>query len=113
MTIQNLDPLPKEKVLFKFASFKSVPQESGCYVLTTFEDDILYIGLSDNLFDRFQKHLASPLKTNPTVKGKAVWFYFMKCRKTEINRLERTWINHYTAMLGHLPILNKINSPVS
>jgi predicted GIY-YIG superfamily endonuclease len=112
MKIEELIPLPKDKVHFKLASFKSVPKETGCYVLTTFEDDILYIGLSDNLFNRFQQHLDNPDKTNPTEEGKAIWFYFKIYDAKNLPKLERTWLNQFTSKHGRRPILNKMDSPV-
>ncbi|MFH1674859.1 MAG: GIY-YIG nuclease family protein [Pseudomonadota bacterium] len=113
MKIEQLIPLPKDKVHFKLSSFKSVPKEPGCYVLTTFDNDILYIGLSDNLFDRFRQHLDKPEKTNPTKVGKAVWFYYTIYDPTNLPKLERTWLNQFDVIHGRLPILNKVNSPVS
>lgn len=113
MKIEELSPQPKDKVQFQLSSFKLVPQKTGCYVLTTFEGDILYIGLTDNLFNRFQQHLNNPEKTNPTKEGKAIWFYFTFYDAKNLPKLERTWINHYVAANGRLPILNKVNSPVS
>jgi excinuclease UvrABC nuclease subunit len=113
MKLDNLIPLPIDKVHFKLASFKSVPKQTGCYVLTTFDNHILYIGLSDNLYDRFQQHLDNPEKTNPTEEGKAIWFYFTIYDATNLPRLERTWINQFVAVHGRLPILNKVNSPIS
>lgn len=112
MKINELIPLPKDKVHFKRASFKSVPNETGCYVLTTFDNDILYIGLSDNLFVRFQQHLDNSEKTNPTQEGKAIWFYFAIYDPKNLPKLERTWLNQFTCMHGRRPILNKVDSPI-
>ncbi len=113
MKVEQLIPEPKDKVQFKLAAFKSVPKDAGCYALATFDNDILYLGLADNLFDRFQQHLINPEKTNPTKDGKAVWFYYTTYDKNNLPKLERTWINHFTAIHGQLPILNKVNSPIS
>ncbi len=113
MKVEKLIPIPKDNVLFKLSSFKSVPKETGCYVLTTFDNDILYIGLSENLNDRFKQHLDNPEKTNPTKEGKAIWFYFTTYDPKNLPKLERTWINQFVALHGRLPILNKVNSPVS
>lgn len=113
MKVEQLIPEPKDKVQFKFASFKSIPKVAGCYVLATFDNDILYLGLSNNLFDRFQQHLENPEKTNPTEDGKAVWFYFTTYDKNNLPKLERTWLNHFRATHGRLPILNKVNSPIA
>lgn len=112
MKIEQLIPLPKDKVQFNLSSFKFVPRETGCYVLTTFDKDILYIGLSHSLFDRFQQHLVNPEKTNATKEGKAVWFYYTIYNPLNLTMLERTWINQFVAIHGVLPILNKLNSPL-
>lgn len=113
MKAEELIPLPKDKVHFKLAYFKSVPKETGCYILTNFNNDILYIGLSENLFDRFQEHLNNPEKTNPTENGKAYWFYYLKYDSRNLERLERSWINQYENIHGECPILNKISSPIN
>lgn len=85
---------------------------AGCYVLTSFEDDILYIGLSDNLHNRFQQHLDNPEKTGMTKNGKAVWFYFLEYEVINLEKLERSWLHQYECIHGNLPVLNKFNSPV-
>lgn len=111
MKVKELHPLPTKKVLFKFSSFKFLPKSSGCYAIANFLDDIIYIGLSENLFDRFQQHLNNSEKTGITENGRAIWFYFIL--KTEnLEALERTWLNQYVAIHGMRPILNKIDSPI-
>ena len=113
MKVEELSPLPNKKEQFKLTAYKLIPKSPGCYVLTTFDSEILYIGLSDNLYERFQQHLDNPEKTKPTKKGKAVWFYYIFFDPKNLPRLERTWLNQYLAVYGELPILNKINSPIS
>ena len=113
MKIEELYPSPKDKVHFILASYKSVPKDCGCYVLTTFDNHVLYIGLSDNLHERFKQHLDNPEKTKPTNEGKAIWFYFMVYNPKNLEQLERTWLNHFTTQHGRRPILNKVDSPVS
>jgi len=113
MKVEDLIPQPKDRVHFNLSSYKSVPKVTGCYVITTFDNDILYIGLSENLNDRFQQHLNNPMKTSPTKIGRAVWFYFATYDPKNLPHLERTWINQFVALHGQLPILNKVNSPVS
>lgn len=113
MKICELTPKPLNKVQFKLYSFKSVPLENGCYVLATFDDDILYIGLASNLNNRFKQHIDNPEKTNPTSEGKAIWFYFTTFDPKNLPKLERTWLNQFSNNHGRLPILNKLNSPLS
>jgi excinuclease UvrABC nuclease subunit len=112
MIISELSPQPIEKVPFKLSFLKLVQKLPGCYILTTFNDEILYIGLSNNLFTRFQQHLINPEKTNPTKTGKAIWFYYLVYDANNLPKLERSWINQYISNEGQLPILNKINSPI-
>ena len=112
MKVGELIPQPEDKVHFKRASFKLVPKLEGCYVITTFDKAIIYIGLSNNLFNRFQQHLDDPDKTNPTKEGKATWFYFTIYNPKNLPKLERTWLNQFTSKKGRRPILNKKDSPV-
>lgn len=113
MKIEELIPLPKDKVHFELASFKFVPIDTGCYVLATFFNDILYIGISENLNLRFKQHVGAPEKTNPTKEGKAIWFYFITYDHKNLPYIERTWLHQFNAIHGRLPILNRVNSPLS
>lgn len=113
MKIDNLVPKPITKVQFRLAFSKLVPSESGCYVLATFDNDILYIGLATNLHNRFKNHLDNPEKTNPTNSGKAIWFYYTTFDPKNLPKLERTWLNQFADIHGQLPTLNKIYSTIS
>ena len=113
MIVDNLNPKPQNKIQFKRAFYKSVPSESGCYILSNFGGDILYIGLAINLNKRFIQHLESTEKISRTVNGKAVWFYYNLYDSKNLPKLERTWINQFTSQNGKLPILNKVNSPIT
>lgn len=112
MKVEVLIPKPKNRENFRLSSFKSVPKMAGCYVLTTFEDEILYIGLSENLNERFQQHLENPLKTKPTNEGRAIWFYYLLFDPKNLPYLERTWINQFISHHGCFPIMNKVDSPL-
>ncbi|MBP9663929.1 MAG: GIY-YIG nuclease family protein [Pyrinomonadaceae bacterium] len=112
MKVDQLDPRPTERTQFRLSSFKVVPKDAGCYVLATFENDILYIGLSDNLFSRFRQHVENPEKTEPCVDGKAVWFDYKCYNPSNLPKLERTWMHQYVAIHGHRPRFNKVDSPV-
>jgi len=113
MKVDELEPLPSTKFLFRQSAYKSIPKISGCYVLATFTGDILYIGLADNLYNRFQQHLNSHDKIGITDDGKATWFYFLEYDADNLPKLERTWLNRFEALHGNKPVLNKNNSPVS
>ena len=79
--------------------------------MTTFEQDILYIGLTVNLRRRINEHLDSSAKTELTAHGRAVLVYWAET--TEVNKVERTWLNIHLLNEGRLPILNSVYSPTS
>ena len=112
MKVEQLEPCPSIKFSFKYDAHKYIPKLSGCYVLATFSNDLLYVGLSNNLYNRFQQHLGNFEKIGVTEDGKAVWFYCLEADINTLHRLERTWLNQYEAAHGRKPILNKINSPL-
>ncbi len=112
MNINKLTPAPQGKVKFDLSMHYKVPQESGCYVITTYEEDILYIGKAVNIHKRFKKHLDSPEKTSLTPKGQAIWFHWLEWDKTKLNALEGGWANFYKAAEGERPIMNLIDPPV-
>jgi predicted GIY-YIG superfamily endonuclease len=80
--------------------------------LTTFEGDVLYVGLSEELRRRFGDHRGNDEKCEVTALGKAFWFYYLEQPETEINRLERSWLNQYAAVHCGYPVLNRVASPV-
>jgi hypothetical protein len=112
MKISELVPEPKEKTHFTLRYRKFVPRASGCYLLTTFESDILYVGITDNLHRRFGEHREVNEKREPTAFGFAFWFYYLSIQEKDIYRIERSWLNQHQTIEGKLPVLNKVASPV-
>lgn len=112
MKADELIPKVKERVQFSLKNRRSVPKEAGCYVLTTFNGEVLYVGLTDSLYRRFFEHRDTKEKRNPTKQGLAFWFYYLVIDKKEINRIERGWLNQHLSLHGTYPILNKVHSPV-
>jgi hypothetical protein len=96
---------------FRRDRYRFVADRSGCYVLTTFSGEILYIGLSNNLRRRLEEHLDNPQKTAPTSFGRAVFFHWLET--PDLQKVERTWLGAYQITEGRLPILNAMFSPVS
>ena len=113
MNVNELIPKPAFKVQFKLSNYIFIPKEAGCYILATFDNDIIYVGASDSLFYRFQQHLNNAEKANPNHEGKAIWFYYKSYDSVNLPTLERTWINQFVMNHGKFPMLNKINSPVN
>ena len=105
-------PTVEHHVEFSLKARKFVPESPGCYALSTFERDVLYVGLTDNLNRRFFQHRETREKREPTTIGMAFWFYFLPCETRETNRIERTWLNEHLELHGVWPVLNKANSPL-
>ncbi|HEY2498937.1 MAG TPA: GIY-YIG nuclease family protein [Candidatus Angelobacter sp.] len=110
MNFEELIPLPQKGEAFKRHRCRFVPETSGCYVLTTFLGEVLYVGLALNLRRRMDQHLDSPGKKQETPKGAVAFFRWVET--TELNKVERTWMNIHTQHEGTLPELNKVYSPV-
>lgn len=111
MKLALLVPNPTTSESFRRSREKFIPNTSGCYTLTTFEQDVLYIGLSVNLRRRINDHLDSSEKTELTAHGRAVFVHWIETQ--EINKVERTWLNIHLLSEGRLPILNSVYSPTS
>ncbi|MEJ0025665.1 MAG: GIY-YIG nuclease family protein [Rhizomicrobium sp.] len=111
MNIEALVPQPSGCEPFKRNRERFVPEKSGCYVLTTFSKEVLYVGLADNLRRRMNDHLDSPTKTDETKLGRAVLFHWIE--STDTNKIERTWMNIHIQNEGVLPVLNRSYSPTA
>ena len=111
--LRELLPKPDNKVLFDRSKYRSVPQSAGCYVLTNFSEDALYIGKTSDLHRRFQEHLDDSQKTGLTPEGRAFWFFYLQCEDDNLDLLENSWLNDYEIRNGQKPILNKMGTPRS
>jgi hypothetical protein len=109
MNISKLSPQPTHCESFKRSRERFVPETRGCYVLTTFSREVLYVGLAENLRRRLNDHLDNSIKVGETKLGRAVLFHWIASNDT--NKIERTWMNTQLVNEGTLPILNKIYSP--
>ena len=111
MKLEKLIPPVAGSEAFRKSRERFIPDEAGCYVLTTFDGEVLYIGLARNLRRRVAQHLDNPAKTAPTPKGRAVIVHWRFADNLE--QLERTWFAIHEQYEAKLPILNKVHSPVS
>ncbi|SRR6266480_1530616 len=109
MNFDQLNPHPSNVEIFKRSRERFVPTKPGCYVLTTFNGVVLYIGLTENLRRRFGEHLDNPKKTAQTEHGTAFLFHWLETADTY--KVERTWLNIHLQNEGVLPELNGIYSP--
>lgn len=103
--------MPTTKEPFRRDRVRLIPNESGCYALTTVNGHILYLGLATSLAQRFEQHLDTPLKVAPTSEGRATLFFWFLTSSLEAT--ERGWFNAHRVTEGKLPVLNKVDSPVS
>ncbi len=113
MKYHELDPSPTEKIEFHLSRYKFIPRKAGCYVLSSLDGHILYIGQSKDLYRRFQQHLEDSEKTGPTLEGRVYLFHYILYEELNLFTLERTWLNQFSAAHGVIPILNKVDSPVA
>lgn len=108
MKVCDLKPQPMHSEPFQLRRSKYVPEQPGCYALTTFDDDILYIGRSVNLRQRMQQHLEDKEKTEMTEFGKALTFHWLGGLEFP-EQIEIAWINLHESVEGHKPVMNKIS----
>jgi GIY-YIG catalytic domain len=111
MNISHLVPQPSHHEAFRRNRERFVPDRPGCYVLTTFDNEVLYVGLAASLRQRMSCHLDDPVKRRGTKLGRAIWFHWIE--STNIQKIERTWMNIHIQQEGFLPVLNTVYSPVS
>lgn len=109
MKLELLVPPPLSSETFRRSREKFIPAKPGCYALTTFEREVLYIGLTVNLRRRVNEHLDNVVKTELTPHGRAVLFHWIET--PEVNKIERTWMNIHLMIEGRLPVLNSVYSP--
>ena len=112
MKVDRLVPRAVARLQFSLRFRKFVPRDKGCYALATFDNHVLYVGLTENLHERFAQHCNTKSKREPTTIGRAFWFYYLVCAEKDLCRIERTWMNQYMEIHGILPILNRVNSPI-
>ena len=113
MKTEALVPYPDKRIEFSLQKAKFIPARPGCYVLTNFFNDIVYIGLSKNLNSRIKDHLDNKEKRQITANGLAYWFHYLLIdNEHNLNSVERGWLNQYELNYGELPALNKVHSPL-
>ena len=114
MKVSELNPRPVDRIRFDdWQQRIASPQEPGCYVIASFDDDILYIGQSVDIGKRMESHLTDNRKRKLTPDGVAYWLYYtIRQEGSDLNALERGWVLEYRGREGKLPPFNKIMPPV-
>jgi hypothetical protein len=80
--------------------------------LVAYSSEVLYVGLAaSSVRERMQAHLDTAEKRALGVKGVPFWFYYLLLKPTEVNAVERGWMNQSILEDGAMPLLNKVYSP--
>ncbi len=112
ISVGALRPQPIKRVPFAWTHFRQVPEESGCYVLTNFVGQVLYVGqATSSIRDRFCVHLETREKRVAGALGVPYWCYFLLHNKEKLSLVEQGWINQSILSTGARPPLNKIDAP--
>jgi hypothetical protein len=109
MKVATLVPEPTRSEAFRRNRERFIPDAPGCYALTNFSREVMYVGLAKNLRRRFTQHLDNDQKTAVTSLGKVILFWWFETEDTR--KVERTWMNIHIQHEGALPILNRVYSP--
>lgn len=113
MKVTELNPKVFDKTEFLLNKVKFVPSMIGCYVITNFYNEIMYIGQTVNLKSRIQQHLEDQEKIKLTTIGKSYYFYYKTIdNEKDLNKLERGWLNDFELKEGKIPILNSVRGPI-
>jgi hypothetical protein len=113
MKIDSLIPPPEKRELFAWSHHSRVPAQPGCYALTNFSGDVLYVGQAKvSIRDRMGVHLDDGEKRAVGAYGAAYWFYYTLREPKDLGHIEGGWINQSILETGERPPLNKVDSPV-
>jgi hypothetical protein len=113
MNVEKLRPMPELKTEFSWSSHSEIPTRPGCYALVTFSGEVLYVGLATgSIAGRVGSHLDTPEKWKAGPRGMPFWCYFTIRDSSEVNVIERGWMNQAILEDGDMPPLNKVFSPI-
>jgi len=111
MLVSLLKPEPTGKIAFSYDTLHTVPQDSGCYALTTHDGTILYIGQTIDICQRMEQHLDDGSKRTQTPWGVIFWLHYRLCDAGDLNNLENGWVNEHVLKEGQMPFFNKARPP--
>ena len=114
MRVEQLTPAPDQKTRFAWSHHVTVPDQPGCYVIVTYNGDVLYVGLATvSIRSRMGNHLDTEAKRAGTNLGVPFWFYYIVHTNSPVAPIERGWMNQAILEDGEMPPLNKVYSPLS
>ena len=113
MKVEQLSPQPNHQIRFAWSHHKTASIQAGCYVLATYNNDVLYVGLATkSIQSRMGSHLDTPAKRVGDTYGVPFWFYYVERAANEVGSIERGWMNQSILIDGKMPSLNKVYSPI-
>ena len=77
-------------------------------MITNILDDVLYIGQTVSLLQRFAQHIDDPRMNGLTPLGLGHWFYYLPISPPNLNSTEMRLMSLYRFHNGSLPPLNRI-----
>lgn len=107
MKVTSLDPRFTARARFALWDRNEVTADSGCYALTNVVDDVLYVGKTSDLRQRFEQHRAVRRMDGNRSIGLTHWFYFFTCPESELTRIEDGLLAKHKFNTGSLPPLNR------
>ena len=109
MFVDQLHPKVENRVDFSLASLGVTPEVAGCYVLSSFQGDILYIGKTKSLHKRLEQHCNDLEKQQRSPVGVVQFMYYRVCSAAEMTELERAWTAQFAMRnKGALPHFARI-----
>ena len=111
MTAGELTPPSEAACPFQLSSLKRMHTGPGCYALTNFAGEIIYIGQAANLRSRLLNHFDGPKRDALTSKGRISTVEWRGVDTRGLDSTERGWIGLYALREGELPPLNKQDGP--
>ena len=111
MKASALIPKCGKPVEFSRRELARVPESPGCYALSNYHGDILYVGKATSLRDRMGEHLDSPDKIAVTKLGAAFWFHYHVAEESRHKGIESGWYRLHEDAEGLPPPLNKQRPP--
>lgn len=112
MLVSALNPACEGRVQFSRSALSSLPESAGCYAISAYGQEILYLGQSKNVHDRVRQHLDSGEKSGQTPWGLAFWLDYILCERQDLDNVERGWVMQYRLSNdGEFPYFNKVSPP--
>ena len=105
---RDLIPEFSERIEWSTRSLDQVPMSSACYLLTSDDDSVLYIGRSSNLRDRIRHHLHNSRMEEETPLGTVHWLYYHEVPVDKLAETEHELFSAYISFSrAGFPPLNR------